>query len=251
MERKGLLFLAIAIFLGICIGAFILGNSLKRFKTDDRFISVKGLSEREVKADFVIWSLKIRMAMNDLNVAGKSMEEARKKVMDFLTRNGIDSKDIIQQNLEVLDKQAREYSGENAASMRYIIQETVEVRSTNVDQVLKVSRMTSELLSAGVIISSQQDYQGSSLKFIFTRLNEVKPVMLTEAIQNARHAAEQFTKESNTKLGKLRKASQGYFSVMDRDQSLAQDGEGRYYDNNNSDIHKKIRVVISVDYSLE
>jgi hypothetical protein len=251
MERKGSAFIALSILFGITIGAYILGKSFERFKTDDRFISVKGFSEREVKADFAIWPLQMRMAVNDLGEGSRMMETSRDKVMQFLTKNGISSGEIILQDLTVSDKQARDYEQNSASQLRYIIQEVIEVRSSNVDLVQKVSRMTNELLNAGVVLSAGDDYRRNSLKFIFTKLNEVKPAMLSEAIQNATKAAGQFTTESKTKLGSLRKASQGYFTIVDREQDLTQQGEDGYYQGGSSDLYKKIRVVISVDYSVE
>ena len=82
-----------------------------------------------------------------------------------------------------------------------------------------------------------------------TKLNEIKPEMLTEATQNARKAAETFADESNSSLGKLKRANQGLFSIVDRDESLGQ-GDGGYFANV-ADIYKKVRVVVSVEYSIE
>lgn len=252
MEKRGNLFIALAILLGLIAGAYILGKSLQRFRTDDRFISVKGFAEREVKADLVIWSFKIRITTNDLQEGNASLATATKKVNDFLIKNGISASEITQQDLTVTDKQANEYGGQNTNErFRYIIQETIEVRSNNVDRVQSVSRMTSELLDAGVALSTTNDYRGTGLRFIFTKLNQIKPEMLAEATRNARLAAEEFTKESKTDLGKMRKASQGLFSILDRDESLAGGGEGGYYASGTSDLYKKIRVVISVEYSIE
>ncbi len=249
MMRNGLV-VSIVIAIGIVVGALVLGNSMERFRTNDRYISVKGFSEREVKSDFVIWSLKLRMAVNNLQEGSASMDVARTKVMQFLTRNGINANEITQQDLTVTDKQARDYGGnEQQSNLRYIIEEVVMVRSTNVDLVQKVSRMTNELLGAGVILSGDE-YRGNNIRFLYTKLNEVKPTMLSEAIMNARQAAEQFTKDSKTKLGKLRKASQGYFTIVDREESLSQQSEGGYM-NSSADVFKKIRVVISADYSID
>lgn len=252
MENRGTTLTALAIFFGLTIGAYLLGKSFERFRTDDRFISVKGFAEREVKADLVIWSFKIRITTNDLQEGNTSLETAVKKVNDFLIKNGINTKEITQQSLAVTDKQANEYGGQNGNERyRYIIQQTIEVRSANVDAVQRVSRMTSELLSAGVALSTGADYTGTGLRFIFTKLNDVKPAMLSEATKNARTAAEEFTKESQTHLGKMRKASQGLFSILDRDESLAGGGEGGYYASGTSDLYKKIRVVISVEYAID
>lgn len=117
--------------------------------------------------------------------------------------------------------------------------------------VQQVSRKTGDLLNAGVVLSTDE-WSGSGLKFIFSKLNQIKPKMLTEAINNAKNAAVQFTRESNTQLGTLRKASQGLFSIQDRDDFLSSQNEsGHAYPQGKSDIYKTVRVVISVDYTVE
>src|SRR5689334_14922800 len=154
MEKKGLTLIALGIFAGLFLGAYVLGHSIERFKAGNRYISVKGFAEREVKADFAIWSLKISVASEVLQEGNKSIANAKSKVIDFLIKNGINSNEIIQQDLTVSDKLAQEYFNPNAsANPRYRIIETIEVRSTNVDVVQKVSRMTNELLDAGVALS--------------------------------------------------------------------------------------------------
>jgi hypothetical protein len=250
MEKSGSFFLAIALVVGLSLGAFILGRSFEKFKSDDRYISVKGFSEREVKSDFVIWSLKIRTATDNLLDGNKTTEASRKKIIEFLTKNGIETGEIIPQGLNVTDRQANEYVPPNAGNIfRYVIEETIEVRSNHVDVVQKVSRMTSELLNAGVALTARNEWD-TGLKYLFTKLNTIKPEMLAEATRNASQAAEQFTKESKTELGKMRKASQGLFSIMDRDQSLSNSPEGGYA-SGTADLYKKIRVVVSVDYSIK
>lgn len=247
MERRVLLPVSIILAAALVISAFILARSVQRFRADDRFIAVKGFSEREVKADFAIWSLKVRTANNDLLQGSRDLELAKTKVYRFLTKNGINPKEISQKDLSVSDREAREYRPENI-STRYIFEETVEVRSTDVDLVLKVSRMTGELLNAGVALSAKEDF--NALRFIYTKLNEVKPIMLAEATRNAKKAGEEFARESDTRLGKMRKATQGLFSIVDRDASLSGQADGGYY-SGSADIYKKIRVVISVDYSID
>jgi uncharacterized protein len=252
MEKKSTLIIAATIVIGLVLGSFILGKSFERFRKEDRYISVKGFAEREVKADLAIWSIKVRIAYNDLQEGSRSIDVAKNKVIQFLIKNGIDPKEIIQRDLTVSDKQADQYSAPNSGEkLRYIIEETIEVRSNNVDNIQNVSRMTSELLGAGVALSTRNDWQGGGLKFLFTKLNDIKPAMLAEATRNAKSAAVQFTKESDTKLGKMRKASQGLFSIADRDEASSGQGEGGYAPAGTSDLFKKVRVVISVDYSIE
>ena len=251
MDRKVAVILAVAIVIGLVISSWFLATSLERFRTDDRFITVRGFSEREVKADLAIWPLRVGVASNDLAEGSRLIESGKQKVLQFLRSNGIDSGDIMQKDLRVHDKRANEYDATNsAASPRYVITVTIQVRSTNVDNILRVSRMTDALLHAGVAISSTNEWQGSSPQFMFTKLNDIKPEMLAEATRNARNAGLEFAKESNTTLGKMRKASQGLFTISDRDEMGANEGE-RGSAAGTADLFKKVRVVISVDYAIE
>ena len=248
MKDRNLILLSFALIIGLTLASIILGRAIERFRSADRYISVKGFSEHEVKSDFAVWTIKTRIANNDLSEGSKSIENAKNQVIDFLLRNGIDQNEIIQKDLIVNDKKAQEYSNNIGDSYRFIIDKIIQVRSNDVDNIEKVSRMTDDLLKAGVVISTN-DFQGS-VKYIYTKLNEIKPSMLTEATKNAENAAKQFAMESNTKLGKLKKASQGLFTILDRDQSLSGQNEG-YYATTGSDMYKRVRVVVNIDYSIK
>jgi hypothetical protein len=252
MEKRNTVFAGIAIAAGLIICGYLLGHSLQRFKKEDRYISVKGFSEKEIKSDFVIWTIKLRIASNDLQEGSKSIGNSKSKVNSFLVKNGIQSNEIISRDLFVNDRQANEYepaSGIN--NFRYIIEETIEVRSKNVDMIQKVSRMTGELLSAGVALSTKNDWSGTGIRFIYTRLNDIKPEMITEAIKNAQSAGIQFARESNTSLGVMRKASQGLFTIQDRDEVTTGQEGGGGYPQGTTDLFKKVRVVVNVDYSID
>jgi len=176
----------------------------------------------------------------------KRIEHDQKKIVDFLISKGIGKDEIINREIRVNDKLANEYGGYDNVNFRYVIVKVLQVRSSNVDKVQEVSRLTDELVQAGVVIS-QNDYS-NNLQYYFTKLNEIKPTMLTEATQNAQAAAATFAAESKVKLGKLKKANQGLFTIVDRAQSLS---GGDAYVGGNADIMKRIRVVISVEYSIK
>ena len=250
MEPKKVIIITSAIVIGILLNALILGRAIQRFKKEDRTISVKGFSEREVKSDFAVWTIKCRVAYNDLMDGSRAIEEVKDKVTAFLLKNGIKAAEIIQKDLIVSDKMAQDYANFNASnSFRYIIDRIIQVRSNEVDNLQKVSRMTDELLKAGVVLNNANEYEGA-IRYYFTKLNDIKPVMLAEATKNAKNAAIQFTNESDTKLGKLKKATQGLFSIVDRDEALSNQADGGYMAGV-SDIYKKVRVVVSVEYSIE
>jgi hypothetical protein len=246
MEKRNNLLITLVIVLGFIICSIILGRSVQRFKTEDRTVSVKGFSEREVKSDLVVWTIRTRVAGNDLAEASKSIEEAKNKVIEFLLRNNIKPEDITQKDLFVNDKKAQEYVNQIGETYRFIVDKIIQVRSGDVDNVQKVSRMTDELLKAGVVLSTRNEFEGPVM-YYFTKLNEIKPDMLSEVTRNAREAADKFAKESNTRLGALRKATQGLFTIVDRDNYVSGQAE---YGRSGSDLYKKVRVVVNMDYSI-
>jgi len=247
MKTRHFLIIAIALVLSFGINALLIGRALQRFKMEDRSVNVKGLSEREVKADLVVWNLQIRFVYDNLLEGSTKIEEAKKKVVDFLVQNQISKEDIIIEGISVIDKRANQY--ENIQQMntpRYLITQIIQIRSSNVDLVQKVSRMTGELLQAGVVISNNE--YGNPIQYYFTRLNDIKPEMISEATKNAREAALKFATENSAHLDRLKKVNQGLFTIVDRTAALST-GEGGYA-SSTIDLFKKVRVVISAEYSI-
>jgi hypothetical protein len=242
--------IAIAIVTGIIINGYFVGRSLERFKREDRYISVKGFSEREVKANLAVWNIRTRITTNDLIEGSKTIEDNKNKIIEFLQNNGIQKHEIITQNSSVTDKLAREYGPNDIGAFRYIIENSIQVRTENVDTIQYVSRQTDKLLKVGVLITENNEYN-PSVKYLFTGLNEIKPAMLSEATQNARNAATEFTKESGVRLGKLKKASQGLFTITDRDYSIQSSMHEGGYSPSVNDLYKKVRVVVNIEYSIE
>lgn len=249
MKDNYKIIIAIAIVIGLGLNGIFIGRAIQRFKKEDRFISVKGFSEREVKANLAVWTIKTRVTTNDITEGSKKIEADKQKIVNFLLQKGIKQTEIFQQDLKVVDKMAREYGNSDIGSFRYIIENAMQVRSENVDTIQNVKRMTDELLKVGVVISNIEDYR-PSVQYLFTKLNEIKPAMLLEATQNAKQAALEFTKESNVSLGPLKKANQGLFTIVDRDDFIAGQSEGGYGGNVN-DIFKKVRVVVNFEYSID
>jgi len=248
-DKNTTIFLSVALVVAVAIGALLLGRSIERFNREDRSISVKGFAEREVKSDLAIWALKVSVPSDNLSQGSAEIENARNKIMAFLTKSGITNEEISQKEMQVTDRNANEYNP-NTNGPRFILTKTILVRSANVDNVFKVSQMTDELVRAGVVMSTQTDWQNTGVSFVFTGLNGIKPEMLAEATQNAKQAAEEFCNQSETELGKLKRATQGFFSIVDRDDINSSQGDGGY-SSGRRDVYKKVRVVVSVEYSIE
>jgi len=124
-----------------------------------------------------------------------------------------------------------------------VVKQTVMVRSDLPDTVLAASQRLNELVEAGVVFSSGGEYAATGPSFIFTKLNDFKPAMIAEATARAREAAEQFARDSRSRIGGIRRANQGVFEILPRDQASGIREE--------SQVEKTLRVVTTVEYLLE
>lgn len=233
-NKTSALILGVFVFLGLSALGYLLGSAAIDFKQFDRSVTVKGLSEREYPADIVIWPIQFTTAGNDLESLYNAIDSSTTKIVRFLGNKGISSDEITLSSPAITDKSAQQYGNNTRAEFRYTAIQTVTVYSKNIDVVRGVMGSLSQLGKQGIVItggnySSQTDY-------IFTRLNEVKPEMIEEATKKAREVAEKFASDSQSSLGKIKRASQGQFSISARDR-------------NNPHI-KKIRVVSTVEYYL-
>jgi len=232
---------AVLVALGLSLGGWFIGEGFARGRASDRFVEVKGLAEREVTADLALWPLRYVSTGNDLTATQVQITRNTRQVFAFLSRNGIDTTAVQLQALEVSDAFANRFPGERAGP-RYVIQQTVMVRSGKPEVVMAASQRVSELVGAGVVLSSSGEYGIGGPTFIFTRLNQLKPSMVKEATANARAAAEQFAADSRSDLGSIRQASQGIFVIMPRDQAPGV--------NEGAQLQKIVRVVSTVQYFL-
>ena len=190
-------------------GGWFVGHGFLRGRTAARYVEVKGLAEREVAADLALWPLRFVTTGNDLSVAQAEITRDTREVYGFLARHGVDTAGVQLLALEVSDAEANRFQGERGGT-RFVIQQTVMVRSDKPQVVLAASQRVSELVrSAGVILSSSGEYGIGGPTFVFTKLNQLKPAMVKDATANARAAAEQFAADSRTSLGDIRYANQG------------------------------------------
>ncbi len=233
-SKASALVLGVFIFLGLATLGYLLGNAAIKFKEYERTVTVKGLSEREYEADIVIWPIEFTEASNNLGELYGSIERSTEKIRVFLEEAGISQEEITFSIPSITDKSAQQYGNQAKAEFRYTAMQTVTAYSKNIKSVRSVMGTLSELGKQGIVFSGG-NYQ-STTEYLFTRLNEAKPGMIEEATRKAREVAEKFASDSKSTLGKIRKASQGQFSINARDK-------------NNPHI-KKVRVVSTVEYYL-
>lgn len=217
----------------VALGCFIkLG--LDNFAGKDRVVTVKGLSEMEVMADNVTWPLMYKKVGNDLSTLYTEIHSTNSKITEFLLKKGISEEEISVGAPEIIDMAAERYNN-SPVPFRYNVTTVITVTSNKVELIRGLIQKQSELLKQGIAITGG-DYR-YNVQYNYMGLNNIKPQMIEEATKNARAAAEKFAKDSDSKLGKIKKAYQGQFSIDNRDA--------------NTPYIKRIRVVTTIDYSLE
>ena len=225
----------------LAIGIFLAGGAISKgivqFKEMDRTVTAKGLSEKEVKADKVTWPLKFKELGNDPAALYDIIKKDNAIIVDFLKTNGITDEEISLAPPTLVDQQANMSYSNEMVRYRYKANCVVTVVSKNVDLVRKLVNKQADLMRQGVAIIGNEYDDSGEVSYEFTGLNTIKPEMIAEATKNARKTAERFAEDSDSKLGKIRTADQGQFSIESRDQ--------------NTPWLKNVRVVTTVVYYLK
>lgn len=237
---------------GLVIASFLIAQGIYRAKATDRFVTVKGIAERVVKADLGIWDVYYREVGNNLVELNTKLENDKNSVIKFLKEKGFTDAEIEVQPVKVNDRFAEVYSNpqESAAQQRYILTAGVRVRSARVAVIQQVSQATGALLQQGIPLSFDPAATISpNPSYYFTKLDTIRAAMLVAANKSAKAVAEQFAKDSHSRLGRIRRANQGVFQVMGRDFST-QSNDWNSNQNALGSIDKAVRLVTTIDYFL-
>ncbi|MAK49049.1 MAG: SIMPL domain-containing protein [Marinobacter sp.] len=233
------LFASVILGVSAIISAALIGNGLTDLRTGDRYVTVKGVAEREVNADLALWPIRFVATGASLSEAQERARSSRDAIMAFLKLQAIDQNAVELQRLDVTDTRANPYQANNG-EQKFIISQTLMVRSTDIDRIRQAAQGVSELVDSGVVLSS--DYGPPGPTYVFNGLNDIKPEMIAEATASAREAADQFAQDAKAELGGLRRANQGVFQILARDQAPGIMEQQQPV--------KTVRVVSTVEYYL-
>ena len=224
---------SLLIAVGIAVSGLCIKSGMESFAAKERVVSVRGLAEREVKANKVTWPIQFKVVGDELNAVYNSIQKNNAAIIEFLKQNGVKDDEISVNAPDLTDMEAERYV--NNIRYRYNVSQVIVVVSNDVDKISNLIMRQTELLKQGVAIAAS-DYQ-YKVSYEFTELNSIKPEMIAEATKAARIAGEQFAKDSDSELGKIKKATQGQFSIENRDE--------------NTPYIKKVRVVSYVEFFIE
>jgi len=220
----------------IILAGYFVGNMHKTAKKYDRYVQVKGLSEREVKADLAVWPIHITLTANDLNTLNENIQKQLDQVYNFFIAQGFEQDELTRGSTNIRDVRADPYNTNSInAPFRYLAKSEFTVRTNDVGKLQRALSESLELMSQGILLGSKNSWR--PIEYVFTGLNELKPSMVEEATKNAREVAQKFARDSDARVGQIRVARQGLFTITDRDENTPQ--------------IKIVRVVSTIDFQLE
>jgi hypothetical protein len=240
-----------AVIVGLCllVGLSVAGYFVSRagilFRSGSRVVTVKGLVEREVKADQAVWTLGLRRASETLQDAHARISADRSTVLAFLKKMGFADAEIEGQPTRTVDKLARDYQPQAGDRLRYVVTTSVVVRTPNVDRVRTALGSTEELLKAGVVLDGEREGGAANPRYVVSRFNDLRPQLLAEATKNARATAQQFAADSGAQVGSIRSANQGSIQIFGIDGG----DESAPFSPTSSPV-KRIRVVSTFEFEL-
>jgi uncharacterized protein len=225
--------LGISLALGIAAAGAMVSKALYEARTAQRFVTVRGLAERMVPADTAIWPIVFTVTADELGEAQQQVESNYRTIREFLVARGFGTEEMSTIVPRVTDMQAQMPGQQTRPGSRYLAEAALTLRTPRVDAMRLAMQASGELVSAGIVLVRSWEYQP---QYLFTGLDAIKPDMIAAATRDARSAAQQFAADSGSRVGSIRNAQQGYFSISDRDPF--------------SPEFKTVRVVTTVEYFL-
>ena len=218
--------------IGIAAGGYLLGNGLLRAKDAERAVTVRGLAERDVTADLATWTISYSANSTDLGEAQSKVRRDTQGIEAFFKELGFPA-----DALQPTGANVSSYTNEGITT--YTVRQRLALRTEDIARAQKAVARQFDLVGRGVFLE-----EGSGMAYTFTKLNDIKPDMVAEATKDARASAQQFAEDSGSGVGKIREATQGYFTIE------ARDGETGGWGMSDSP-YKKVRVVTTVSFSLD
>jgi len=220
--------------LGLIIAGFLIGNTHTKAIKANRSVQVKGLAEREVPADLAVWPIEVTITSNNLTALKTTIDKQQQEVLTFFGEQGFNESEFAIGPTNIQDSKATSYGNPNQ-TYRYIAKLQFTVRTGDIAKLQAALTASLDLIAKGILIGSKDTWR--PIEYIFTGLNDIKPAMIEEATKKARQVAEKFAQDSNSAVGKIKRANQGVFSISNRDQ--------------NTPYVKIVRVVTTIDYFLK
>jgi hypothetical protein len=230
----------------LILAAAILGYQVKQVGGGRESISVKGLAEKPVKADRAEWTLQLQVKGATIAEALEKLRKEKPALDQFLNTAGFDKAAVAESN-ESAEPNFEEVEGRNG-NMRsvqngHIARQSFTLNTPDIAKIIAAAKGIVQFESEGHPVSF------GAPQFLVSNLEDVKMSLIGAAMKNSHARANEFAKNGDVKVGRMRSASQGAFYILPAGANADVSDWGGTYDK--STVDKVARVVVTVDYSID
>lgn len=242
---RAIVIFGVLLAVGLMAGAYILGAQTKTIGSSRSTVTVKGLAEKQIKADLAEWGISATAHGASFAEALAKLRKEKAALDQFLDQQSFDKSARVDQNETVIphfiDKEGK--NGMIQVQDGYDASQPVTVTSTALDRIAEAGKAALDYKAAGHSVEFSQP------NYLVSKLEEIKMSLIAAATENAKKRAEEFIKASDARLGAIRSASQGAFYILANTADARADDYGGIYDK--STIDKIARVVVTVEFNVK
>ncbi|GGG91033.1 SIMPL domain-containing protein [Polaribacter pacificus] len=204
-------FNSIIFSIAIVLAAYVFANAIVNRNNLESTISVTGSGVANFTSDLIVWEGNFSKESASLKNAYSELEKDKKIINDYLLSKGIKADEFVFNAVQSRTKNKALYSNEGKYMgdkfLGYVLTQSMQIDSKNVERVEKVSREITELLNKGIQFYSQPP------RYYYTKLADLKIEMISKATADAKLRAENIASNSGGGLGKLISAQMGVFQI--------------------------------------
>jgi uncharacterized protein len=234
----------VIIGLAIVLTGFLLARAWTKSHERRTSISVTGLASKDFTSDLIVWEVVFIRKSMDLKEAYASLKKDAEQVRQYLLSKGIKESDMVLSAVDI-DKQYETVHDKNDNSRQeftgYMLKQSFQVESKEVDKVEALSRQVTELIDSGIEL-----YSGSP-RYYYTQLAQLKITMLAEASKDARERAVKISENAGGSIGELKKADMGVFQITAPNSTEEYSWGGTL---NTSSKRKTASITVKLEFSV-
>jgi hypothetical protein len=242
LELARALVIGASVVVAVAIGARALIGAF-RIRHQDHRIIVTGSAMKRIQSDFIVWRSVVHSQDPTLTAAYKKLASDVPAVLAFIKSRGIDDKDITVSATSIQEVHPRDKEGQpqEEITAAYVAEQSIEVSSSDIPKVERISREATELLDHGVYVRSDAPL------YINTKLASLKIEMIADASKDARLRAQQIATNVGARLGGLLSARMGVLQINPAF-STAVSAEGN---NDKTTLEKDVLAVVTASFDVE
>lgn len=242
--------IAVALIAGICIiiSVAIGVNGLITFRKSsaEGGLTATGSASQNFTSDLIVWGGSFPATAPTTKEAYVTLKKYEEAIHNYLQENGVKEEEIVFSSIDITQNYHNEYfengNIKDTIYDGYTLTQRVKIESTEVDKIEKISRDITKLIDAGV------EFYSNPPEYYYTKLDELKLEMITQATQNARKRAELVADNAKSSLGELITANLGVFQIVAQNSSDTYSDVGAF---DTSSKDKSVFVTVRLYYKLK